>query len=292
LHFEESVLSVTKLKSNYTIQSIQADEKKVKSTFDILVITTGGNAYQSTGSTGDGYALAKSLGQNITKLGASLNSFSTEETWCHELAGISLPEARFDIELSSGEKKAVTGPMIFTHFGISGPAVFAMAGQVAFEDILETKPLKVKLIPNAQINFESCNARILHEINKDGTRPLVNIIMSFVPRRLAETILALTDTKVEVGAVLTKENRFAIVRLLTGDMELNLTTKMPGAEFVTAGGIELEEIERKTMESKLNKNLFFAGEVLNVDAVTGGFNLQSAWATGRSAGSAISNALS
>jgi predicted Rossmann fold flavoprotein len=285
LYLNESVVSVTKNKDKYEVKTKTSKTKKI---YDKLVITTGGAAYQNTGSTGDGYELAKSLGHSITKLGPSLNSFTTQETWCHDLAGISLPEVRFEFQLKTGERKSVIGPMIFTHFGISGPAVFGMAAQIAFEDISEATPFKVKFIPDSKLTFDVCNNKLLKEIPKDGTRALVNVLKEiFIPKRMAETILALCETKTVIGAELLKEERLKLVHTLTGELEITLIDRMAGAEFVTAGGVTLEEVDRRTMESKINNGLYFAGEVLNIDALTGGYNLQSAWATGRAAGKAI-----
>jgi hypothetical protein len=300
LHLDEPVLSVsetstknktttktpTKTTNKFSLKTAQANYD-----LDFLVITTGGNTYHETGSNGDGYEFAKSLGHTITKLGPSLNSFTTQELWCKELAGISLPDAQFNFVLSSGEKESVTGPMLFTHFGISGPAIFSLASHIAFEDVSDTNPFKIKFIPVSKISFEICNSIILKEIVKDGSNSLVGILMNFVPRRLAEAILLLTNTKAPIGAELTKEERINLVHFLTGKLELNLIEKMAGVEFVTAGGVSSDEVDRKTMESKLQKGLYFAGEVLNIDALTGGFNLQSAWSTGRSAGRSISNLL-
>jgi predicted Rossmann fold flavoprotein len=282
LHLSEQVLSVVKRNDKYVVNTGKGEFE-----FDKLIITTGGKAYQETGSTGDGYSLATSLGHTITHLGPSLNSFICEETWCHELAGIDLPHARFSFELRNGEKKTIIGPMIFTHSGISGPAVFTMAAHLTFEEISKANPMRIKLIPKTNAMFADYDAWLVKEIAKDGLKPLSIILMNFVPRRLAEIILKNLDIKIEKGSVLTKSERQKIVNTLCNGLPLTLTGRTPGAEFVTAGGVETDEIDRRTMESKIHKGLYFAGEILNIDGVTGGFNLQAAWATGRAAGKAI-----
>jgi predicted Rossmann fold flavoprotein len=283
LHLNQAVHSVSKLNEKYQLTTQDGSTFQ----FDILVITTGGNAYQRTGSTGDGYTFAKNLGHSITKLGASLNSFASQETWCHELAGVSLPKARLEFELAPEGNKSVTGPLIFTHFGISGPAVFSMAAHLAFADLSPETPLKIYLIPMADLNFKDCDSIITKEIVRDGLKPLDVILMNFVPRHLAQIILKLANITASKGAELSKEERQKLVHYLTSKLEINLIKKTAGAEFVTAGGISLEEVDRNTMQSRLHKGLYFAGEILNIDGLTGGFNLQAAWATGRMAGMAI-----
>ena len=287
MHLEENVLSVSMKKEKFCLTTSKTSTKKSANTYDILVVTTGGNAYQQTGSTGDGFELAKSLGHNITSLCPSLNGFTTQEIWCQELAGVNLQNVRINFTLGSGEKKSVTGPMLFTHTGITGPAVFELAAYIAFEKVSKENEFKIKLDPDANYNFATLEQALLKEISKNGLRSLVQVLMPFVPRHFAEIILTLSGTKALIGADLTKEERKILVHFLTGDLEITLIERTPSAEFVTAGGVNLEEVNWKTMESKLHKGLYFAGEVLNIDGLTGGFNLQSAWATGRSAGNAI-----
>lgn len=275
LHLAETVKEVTKKSAKFQVTTYEAPYD-----FDILVITTGGNTYQETGSNGDGYTFAKSLGHSITKLSPSLNSFNASADWTSNLAGLSLPDAKIQFE-----KQFVTGPMIFTHVGISGPAVFALAAHIAFQDL----PFTVSIIPDARYNFDTCNAKLVEAIALKGSRTLVSLLMDFVPRRLAETIIELSGIPDIKGAELTKSERLHLARILTGELKLTLTAKTPGVEFVTAGGVSLDEVDRKTMQSKLVPNLYFAGEVLDIDAITGGFNLQSAWSTGRAAALGIIN---
>jgi len=276
LHFNSPVLFTTKKRDMFIVKT-PADEYELK----YLVITTGG----------DGYELVKSLGHGITKLGASLNSFTTKEEWTHTLAGVSLEKARFDFELNPGQNKSVMGPMIFTHSGISGPAVFTLSANIAFEKISLEKPFRIKYTPNGDFNFDKCDSFLINEITRNGLKPLISILMQIIPRSLGEIILELAGIITVAGAELTKKERQHLSHFLSGDLLLTLISRTAGVEFVTAGGVVLDEVNRKTMRSKIHKNLFLAGEVLNVDGLTGGFNLQAAWSTGRTAGNTIASLL-
>lgn len=279
LHLGEAVNSVKKISNGFEIHT-----EKDKYIVDKLIITTGGNAFQNTGSSGDGYAFARDLRHTITKLGPSLGSFTTRENWCYELSGVSLPQAKILFTQNNSEVQSLIGPILFTHFGISGPVVFALSSHLAFEEISALKPIKIKLIPDKDFTYDFCNKRLIEEIKKRGKDDLEDILKIFIPKHLAQIILDIAQVSTMLGADLTKEERLTIVKLLTGELELTLTSRRAGVEFVTAGGVELEEVNRKTMQSKLVNNLFFAGEILNIDGLTGGFNLQAAWATGRVAG--------
>jgi predicted Rossmann fold flavoprotein len=280
IHYTEAVTDIKSVNDKFEISTT-----KSQYTFDATVLTTGGNAYAHTGSTGDGYAFAKELGHSVTELGPSLNSFMAKEQFCKELSGIDFQEARFEVILSTGEKKIVEGPMIFTHFGISGPAVFALAAHVAFEKISAVQPLKVKFLPIKTEHFDSWDKKLQEQIKANGLKFIVNILNEYMPNRFATKILELANIPPDRKAAdINKEERRQIAHLLSGKLEITLTMRRPGDEFVTAGGVKLEEVDRKTMRSKFNPNLYFAGEILDIDGLTGGFNLQASWATGRMAG--------
>jgi predicted Rossmann fold flavoprotein len=296
--FEDLFKNKIKVHLDLSIESIEPTEKGFtlttkngKDCFGIVVITSGGNAYRHTGSTGDGYDFAKSCKHSITKLGPSLNSFEVKEDWCKELAGISLENAKL-ITNTNKEKTSAVGPFLFTHFGISGPVTFAFSSNTAFEKIDKKCPLKIGLIPNAEYNFNSLDKLLQNLIAENGAKQIINIISELTTRRLAEEILKISKiNKDKKSAEIKKEERNEISHLLSGKLELNLIARRSGDEFVTAGGVDLNEVNRKTMESKILPNLYFAGEVLDIDGLTGGFNLQSAWATGRLAGTSIARKL-
>lgn len=280
VHYLEPVVGIEQNKSDGG--QFQVRTKVQQYAFDAVILTTGGNAYGHTGSSGDGYAFAKAFGHTISELGPSLNSFETVEGWCGLLSGISFEKAKFRVVLRTGESKEVVGPMLFTHFGISGPTTFALAAEVAFEVINSQTPLEVAFIPLAQSDFADWSSRIQQGASTAGAKLLVNSLAEVLPRKFAATCLELTGVPAErKAAELTKAERNKLCHLLSGQLKLTLKARRAGDEFVTAGGVELSEVEAKTLRSKINPNLYFAGEILNIDGLTGGFNLQAAWSTGR-----------
>jgi len=283
LHYLEGIIEVRPLKDN-SETGFMLRSAKSEYLDDYLVITSGGNAYSKTGSSGDGYSFAKSLGHMVTELGPSLNSFIVSGDLCPKLQAISFNNAKLETKLESGKKVSIAGAMIFTHFGISGPAVFELAAHLAFEKITPDSSLIINFSPESTMNFTDWDEAITGKIKASSSRAIVNILAEFLPKRFIEELLSLLKLKNVTGAVLTKAQRRQIIHNLTGRLTLTVTGRRPGDEFITAGGVSLEEIEAKTMRSRLLENLYFAGEVLDVDGVTGGFNLQSAWATGRLAG--------
>jgi predicted Rossmann fold flavoprotein len=249
---------------------------------DRLVLTTGGQAYRQTGSTGDGYAFAASLGHTVTPLAPSLSAFFTSETWPGELSGLSFQNAT----ISSPRDKtfAFTGPFLFTHRGVSGPAVFALSSIVAFETYDAARPLELRidLFPDAPV--DTLRARIESYAGSFGHRQFVNVLGEVVPKSLAEVVrreLGISETK--RANQVSKREMLGCAQWLKA-IPLHAVRRGAGDEFVTAGGVELSEVDPATMRSKICPGLSFAGEILNVDGFTGGFNLQASWATGRLAG--------
>lgn len=289
LHLKETVASVTPT----TEQKFTITTNTGSAEYDFVVITTGGNAYQHTGSKGDGYSFARACGHSITRLGPSLNSFLTAEEWPKKLSGLSLENARLETITESGEKKQAIGPMIFTHFGISGPSTFALSSHLAFTPISKDTPHQIQLIPEATKNFERWDEQLRQSIATSGQRQMQTILGDFLTHRLAEAILTLAHVSPQKkSAEISKEERKKIVQLLSGSLTLILIQRRPGDEFVTAGGVELSEVDHKTMASKKCPGLYFAGEILDVDGLTGGFNLQASWAMGRLAGKSIAERIS
>jgi len=246
---------------------------------DGVILTTGGQAYRHTGSTGDGYAFAMQLGHSITKLAPSLNAFYTRETWPADVSGLSFEKA----ELRARGKK-FAGPFLFTHKGLSGPAVFALSSQVAFEhyDTHEPLQLEVDLFPDE--TREELFRHIEQAIIQGGQKSSLNILATMIPKSLAEIMFGLLSLDGSLHAVeIGKRNFLRIVEWIKG-IPLEAVGRGAGDEFVTAGGVSLDEVDPSTMESKICPGLYFAGEILDIDGYTGGFNLQASWATGRSAG--------
>ncbi|MBP6085106.1 aminoacetone oxidase family FAD-binding enzyme [Candidatus Gracilibacteria bacterium] len=278
VHLGESILSLKKTGEYFDLVSTKSVYQ-----FDAVVLTTGGNAYRHTGSTGDGYAFAQSCGHTVTTLGPSLNSFEAADQWCKELSGIALPQAAL-----AYQSKRVEGPFLFTHFGITGPVTFAFSAHVAFEPITASQPLVVSLYPLGYATFDHWEANFLDLMATAPRKSLQTVLHTYLPKRLVLALLALAhlDPSIEMHQ-LTKAGRHALVHLFTGGLKITLLSRRPGDEFVTAGGVPTTEVNYKTMASKVCPGLYFGGELLDVDGVTGGFNLQVAWATGRIAGQAL-----
>lgn len=249
---------------------------------DRLILTTGGQAYRYTGSVGDGYAFAESLGHTITKLAPSLNSFFTLEVWPKELSGVSFERAKITADIAT--QPNYTGPFLFTHTGISGPAVFAVSSLIAFENYTPKTPLKISIDLFPDESAEAFHKRLEESFRTNAKKDARNILGSMLTKSFAEAACKETNVPAKAnGADLTKEQ----IRTLAGWLKaipLHVVGRGAGDEFVTAGGVDLKEVDPSTMESKIRPGLFFAGELLDVDGYTGGFNLQASWSTGRLAG--------
>ena len=252
---------------------------------DVVVLTTGGQAYRHTGSTGDGYAFAMGLGHSITKLAASLNAFFTYETWTAEVSGLSFEKAEF--RTKRDKEYSFTGPFLFTHKGVSGPAVFALSSQVAFENYDAKEPLKIEVDLFPDSTKEELVELIEEKIANAGKKSFLNVLAMVVPKSLAEIVVRELHIVSGVHAAeVSKKNLLRCVEWLKS-IPLSVVGRGAGDEFVTAGGVDLSEVDPQTMESKVCPGLYFAGEILDIDGYTGGFNLQASWATGRLDGLSI-----
>lgn len=252
---------------------------------DAVVLATGGQAYRHTGSTGDGYAFAMSLGHTLTPLAPGLNAFFTRETWPAEISGVSFERAT--ITARAEKEYAFTGPFLFTHKGVSGPAVFALSSLVAFEQYDAAQPLKIAIDLFPEKSPDVLSATISAYIAENPTKILTNILAMIVPKSLATICAreAALPTTRHAGEIARKDIQRAVTWLKA--IPLHVIQRGAGDEFVTAGGIPLTEVNPSTMESTICPGLFFAGEILDVDGFTGGFNLQASWATGHLAGTSI-----
>jgi hypothetical protein len=252
---------------------------------DKLVLTTGGQAYRHTGSTGDGYAFAAALGHTITPLAPSLNAFFTKETWPEDISGLSFEKAKISAKRGKGFHFA--GPFLFTHKGVSGPAVFALSSLVAFETYDAKQPLDITIDLFPDETAEQLHDRLDVLISQNPKKQLVTVLGFLVPKSLAAVVvreLGLEEDK-PANQVAKKDIRRAISWLKA--TPLTVVQRGAGDEFVTAGGVALNEVNPATMESKITPGLYFAGEILDVDGFTGGFNLQASWAAGHLAGTRI-----
>ena len=255
---------------------------------DACIVATGGLSYQSTGSTGDGYRFAKELGHTVTKLSPSLVALNIEEQFAKDLMGLTLKNV--EVKLLQGKKVLYfdRGEMLFTHFGVSGPLILSASSYVA-EEIRKGKDLPILQIDlKPALTEEQLDARLLADFEEAKNKSFKNSLNQLLPQRMIEVIVALSgiDAEKKVNAI-SKEERRQLGYLLK-----HLTLHIMGLRdykeaVITKGGIDVKEIVPATMESKLVKGLYFVGEVLDVDAMTGGFNLQIAWSTGYTAGSSI-----
>jgi predicted Rossmann fold flavoprotein len=246
---------------------------------DKVVLTPGGQAYRHTGSQGDGYRLAEELGHSVTKLGPSLNSFFVQDDWVKNLSGVSFGDLR--LRMAGQEFR---GPALFTHKGVSGPAVFALSSLCAFEEITKEAPLRLNLDFCPDRSYEELGADIMKRI---GGQMLGKVLAPFVTKSFVKEYALAYDLDFEKqGDAVGKRDLNKAVEMLK-NAEVAVIGRLPGEEFVTAGGIELSEVDSKTMESRICPGLYFAGEILNIDGFTGGYNLQVAWATGRLAGRSL-----
>ncbi len=250
---------------------------------DGVIVCTGGLSYPGTGSTGDGYRFAKAAGHHVTKLYPSLVPLKTAENWCHELMGLSLKNIEITIKNNKGKKVYTDfGEMLFTHFGVSGPVILSASRHIILT-IEEGYKLYIDLKP--AMDEKKLDARLLRDFEKYANKDFINSLDELLPQKLIPVIIELAeiDPRKKVNSI-TKEERKRLVSLLKA-LPLTITGVTGYNEaVVTCGGIETDEIDPSTMESKLVKNLHFAGEVLDVDAYTGGFNLQIAFSTGYTAG--------
>ena len=275
LHYSEGVDGIEKIDEQYRVTT-----KKWVYEGEIVVITTGWNAYSHTGSTGDGYAFARALGHTITPLWPSLSSFLTEEKWTHALSGLAFESAKI------GDLSA---PLLLTHFGISWPLAFMVSSQFAWEKLDKNTPKNITFSPIASMGYVEWDIFLREQFASHPKKLLANILADKLPKRFVDGFISefFSDIATIFPVSISKSNRENIAKFLWNGIPLTLIERRPWDEFVTAGGINTDEIDPETMESKIQNNLYFAGEVLNVDGYTGGFSLQICWASGYVAGKDI-----
>ncbi len=249
---------------------------------DNVIVATGGNSYQSTGSTGDGYRFARKLGHSVTPIVPALVPFNVAEDWESDLQGLSLKNVSIVVLDGKQEIYSDFGEMLFTHFGVSGPLLLSASSFAARR--IKEHPLKLVIDLKPALSQEQLDERILRDFDEEKNKAFKNSLDKLLPKKMIPVIVRLSDIdgNKKVNEI-TKQERQKLVSLIKG-LELTITGLRGFNEaIITQGGINVREINPTTMESKLVKNLYFAGEVLDVDALTGGFNLQIAWSTGYAA---------
>lgn len=278
VHLEEPVKKL--LVDDGVVTGVVTDKETYHA--DAVVIATGGKSYPATGSTGDGYMLAAQVGHKITDIRPSLVPIVTEESWVKDLMGLSLRNVELSVVAKNKVQAKMFGEMMFTHFGITGPIVLSLShtvGKLMRKKIIGTIGLDINLKP--ALSPEILDKRLQKDFDLYSKKQLINGMKDLLPSRLIPLIIELAgiDPQKPINQI-SKEERQQIGYMLQ-HMPLTVKGLRPVEEaIVTAGGISLKEFNPKTMESKLVKGLYGAGEVLDIDAFTGGYNLQAAFSTG------------
>lgn len=261
-----------------------ADGKQLAA--DAVIVATGGLSYRTTGSTGDGYRFARELGHSVTELSPSLVPIETADQWAQKLQGLSLRNVEVTILDGKKELYREFGEMMFTHFGVTGPLILTASCMI--QKKLRAHPLTLSIDLKPALTVEQLDARILREFEAAKNKQLKNVLGSLFPAKLIPVMIERSNIPGEKAVHdISREERQTLV-MLTKHFSLTLLRLRDYNEaIITRGGVSVKEINPATMESKKVKGLYFAGEVLDLDAVTGGFNLQIAWSTGHAAGSSI-----
>lgn len=255
-------------------------------TADVVVVATGGLSYASTGSTGDGYKFARECGHRVTATRPALVPFEIKEDFARRLQGLSLKNVSMTIKRGKKTFYNEFGELLFTHFGISGPLVLSASSVVGKE--LEKGKLELYLDLKPALSDEQLNDRLLREFKEGINKQFKNVIQGLFPAKLLPIMLQLSEISPETKVnVITKEQRAGFVHLIK-NLRMTITALRSYNEAViTQGGVSVREINPSTMESKKIGGLYFIGEVLDVDAFTGGYNLQIAWSTAYKAAKAL-----
>ena len=285
---------------NTEVKSVEAEKGKFNKvvlkdtttqTADACIVATGGLSYRSTGSTGDGFRFAENVGHKVTQCFPSLVPMETKEPWICELQGLSLRNVEAKILDGKKELYKDFGEMLFTHFGVSGPLIISASSYVGkkfMDKNGQKKELTLEIDLKPALTEEQLDQRVLRDFEENHNRQFKNAITKLFPTKLIPVMLELggIDPEKKVNSI-EKEERKRFVHLIK-HFRMTLTGLRGYLEaIITKGGVNVKEIDPGTMESKLVKGLYFAGEVLDLDALTGGFNLQIAWSTGYAAGNAI-----
>ena len=302
--------SLNEIKHVSGVEYIKDGKKQVEKA-DKVILATGGNSYQATGSTGDGYEIARKLGHTVTKIvpslvpleannnasletankAVSISRYNNSLSLCRALQGLSLRNVGIKLEDIEKNKTIYDdfGEMLFTHFGISGPTILSGSAHLLryknVDELLKCGKVVLKIDLKPALSEEKLDARILRDFERDKNKFFKNSLNDLLPQKLIDPVVELSsiDGNKKVNEV-TKQERLGLVKLLKNFAVTVKGFRPINEAIVTSGGISIKEINPKSMESKLVNGLFFAGEVIDVDAYTGGFNLQIAYSTGYVAG--------
>jgi len=265
---------------------ISVDCQPIKLPADAVIIATGGMSYPGTGSTGDGYHWARAAGHSIVEPRPGLVPLLAREDWAKELQGLSLKNTR--VTAYDGEGRKINedcGELLFTHFGLSGPIILSMSRDIGECLYRKKKPVIIELDLKPALNEEKLDERLQRDLDKYSRKIFKNALDDLLPQKMITVIIRLSGIEANKAChQISRAERLGLVNLLK-HLPLTIYGTRPIAEaIVTAGGVNIKEVDPRTMQSKLVKGLFFAGEVLDIDGYTGGYNLQAAFSTGYVAG--------
>ena len=274
----KKVSSVKKVDDGFVVSTKDKDF-----TFHKVIIATGGKSYPLTGSDGSGYKLAMRLGHTVTELIPSLIPITSSSPLCSEMQGLSLKNVKINIK-NAAEQILYTdfGEMMFAHFGVTGPVILSASAHLRGYDI-STLTLSIDLKP--ALDEKTLDTRLLSDFSKKANKDLINSLGDLLPSKMIEPFITLSgiDGRKKVNSITKEERRKLLQTFKSFDIPLDGYRPIEEA-IITSGGVEVKEISPKTMESKLVDGLYFAGEIIDVDAYTGGYNLQIAFSTGYLAG--------
>ena len=271
---------------------LNENNKEIQEKADKVILSTGGMSYPITGSTGDGYKLAEKLGHTIKEIKPSLVPLeSYDQDICKRLQGLSLKNVSIEV-IDNKNKKTIYqdfGEMLFTHYGVSGPIIISSSAHLIryknIEELLKNHDIKLTIDLKPALSEEKLNLRILRDFEELKNKQIKNSLFKLLPQKLIEPMIELSniDKDKKVNEITKEERNRLIKKIKKFEIEISGFRKIEEA-IITAGGINIKEINPKTMESKIIEGLYFAGEIIDVDAYTGGFNLQIAYSTGYTAG--------
>lgn len=283
------------IRTNQTVEKLLTKDGKIEGVkfangsvvkADAVIVCTGGSSYPGTGSTGDGYRFAKELGHRIISPRASLVPLRTAEKWIQEVQGLSLRNVEASLWYGGKKQRTEFGEMLFTHFGVSGPIILTLS-RWAGEAINQGEKVELQINLKPALTSEQLDLRLQRDFQKFSNKQFKNALDDLLPQSLIPVIIQLSQIPPErVIHQITREERKSLTQLLQ-TLKLTIMGTLPIASaIVTAGGVDVKEIDPKTLASKLIPGLYWAGEVVDVDGVTGGYNLQAAFAMGYRAGRA------
>jgi hypothetical protein len=275
--------------SDNCVKSVFLENEKIAA--DKVILATGGKSYPLTGSDGDGYEIAKRLGHTIKEIRGSLVPIVADKSICARMQGLSLRNVSIEIVDMDSKKKIYTdfGEMLFTHFGVSGPTILSGSAHLlrykSVDEKIKNRKIILKIDLKPALSMEQLDVRVLRDFQEMKNKQFKNSLDKLLPKKMIDVIIDISGINPnKMVNEITKEERLRLINLLK-NFEILINGFRPVDEaIVTAGGISIKEINPKTMESKIVSGLYFAGEIIDVDAYTGGFNLQIAYSTGFTAG--------